>query len=82
MYLVTNLLLKASLALFFLRFVIERWAKLTVCTITIVFSVWTFAVLLITIFIGKPEEHSRKVDGRSVYTQWETALVVNHLRNL
>lgn len=61
MYLVTMLLLKVSLALFFLRFVIERWAKLTICAITIDFSVWKFAVLLITIFYcGNPKNTLEK----------------------
>ncbi|KAL2029123.1 hypothetical protein VTO58DRAFT_110153 [Aureobasidium pullulans] len=46
-YLITILLLKVSLALFFLRFIIERWARLTIWGITIFHLVWTFAVLLV-----------------------------------
>jgi hypothetical protein len=57
MYLMTILLLKASLALFFLRFIIERWARLSIWGITILHLVWTFAVLLVSVFYcGNPAD--------------------------
>ncbi|THZ41560.1 hypothetical protein D6C87_05640 [Aureobasidium pullulans] len=56
-YLITILLLKVSLALFFLRFIIERWARLTIWGITIFHLVWTFAVLLVSVFYcGNPTD--------------------------
>jgi hypothetical protein len=50
MYFATVFCLKLSLALFFLRFIVERWARLTIWTITITFGAWTLSDCLITLF--------------------------------
>ncbi|THY94213.1 hypothetical protein D6C92_04987 [Aureobasidium pullulans] len=60
-YLVTNLLLKLSLALFFLRFVIDRWARRSIWGITIFLLFWTSGVFLFSLFFcGLPDDILKK----------------------
>ena len=56
-YLATIILLKISLAMFFLRFVIERWARMAIWAGTIAFSIWSFAlVFYVCFYCGVPKD--------------------------
>ncbi|TIA49877.1 hypothetical protein D6C79_03351 [Aureobasidium pullulans] len=76
-YLITILLLKVSLALFFLRFIIERWARLTIWGITIFHLVWTFAVLLVSVFYcGNPTDILTKtMEGGKCISERTTLII-------
>ncbi|TIA60746.1 hypothetical protein D6C77_03939 [Aureobasidium pullulans] len=77
MYLMTILLLKVSLALFFLRFIIERWARLTIWGITIFHLVWTSAVLLVSVFYcGNPTDILTKMMEGGKCISERTTLII------
>ncbi|KAI5246976.1 hypothetical protein E4T43_02453 [Aureobasidium subglaciale] len=65
-YLLTSLALKLSLAVFFLRIVLEKWQRRTIIISTVVFSFYTFGFFFVAIFqCGDPSKYLlHKVQGK------------------
>jgi hypothetical protein len=71
MYFATVFFFKLALALFFLRFIVERWARLTIWTITITFCAWTLSSCLVSLFYcGVPTDILQKqLQGQCLSSQ-------------
>jgi hypothetical protein len=71
MYFATVFFLKLALAFFFLRFIVERWARLTIWAITITFCAWTLSSCLVSLFYcGVPTDILQKqLQGQCLSSQ-------------
>ncbi|KAH0368450.1 hypothetical protein KCU65_g3990, partial [Aureobasidium melanogenum] len=67
-YIFTTFALKLSLAVFFLRIVLEKWQRQVIIISTVVFSLYTFSFFLVAVFqCGSPAQYLlHKIQGKCV----------------
>ncbi|KAI4722198.1 hypothetical protein E4T48_01558 [Aureobasidium sp. EXF-10727] len=77
-YIFTTLLLKLSLAIFFLRIVLEKWQRRVILLSTVIFSLYSFGFFFVAIFqCGSPDKYLlHKVQGKC--TSWSVLGPLNY----
>ncbi|KAI4748158.1 hypothetical protein E4T50_01563 [Aureobasidium sp. EXF-12298] len=81
-YIFTTLALKLSLAVFFLRIVLEKWQRRVIIFSTIIFSVYTFSFFFVAIFqCGLPNLYLlHKIQGKCV--SWSVLGPMNYIHGV
>ncbi|KEQ93815.1 hypothetical protein AUEXF2481DRAFT_30894 [Aureobasidium subglaciale EXF-2481] len=81
-YLLTSLALKLSLAVFFLRIVLEKWQRQTIIISTVIFSLYTFGFFFVAIFqCGDPSKYLlHKVQGKCM--SWSALGPLNYIHGV
>lgn len=81
-YLMTTAFLKLSLAVFFLRILLEKWQRRVIIISTAIFSVYTFAFFFVAVFqCGNPAMYLlHKVQGTCV--PWRVLAPLNYIHGV
>ncbi|KEQ77656.1 hypothetical protein M436DRAFT_13406, partial [Aureobasidium namibiae CBS 147.97] len=81
-YILTTLALKLSLAVFFLRIVLEKWQRRVIIISTVIFSVFTFSFFFVAVFqCGNPANYLlHKVQGKCV--AWSVLGPLNYIHGV
>ncbi|KAI4716123.1 hypothetical protein E4T48_07697 [Aureobasidium sp. EXF-10727] len=78
-YIMTSLLLKLSLAVFFLRIVVAKWQRYTIIIGTSVFSLFTLAFFFVAVFQCGPPSHFLLNNAKGKCLHWDVTGPLNYI---